>query len=191
MSVTDGAWSSPTTVGSLGDGLGGFDLAALSTNESAIVWGTQVGTSSTYELKSAYFDNTAPTLGGFTTANLVATKPASFSVTTSDRWTTAPTVTWDFDDGTTGTGTNPTHTYALPGNYRVTITTTDEFGNSTLAGAADHGGLGTGQRWVPVAVRAAARRRTSQPELQGQAQGALRACRSRARARLPRPVRSR
>ncbi len=51
-------------------------------------------------------------------------------MTTSDRWTTAPTVTWDFDDGTTGTGTNPTHTYALPGNYRVTITTTDEFGNS-------------------------------------------------------------
>ncbi len=114
---------------------------------SAIVWGTQVGTSSTYELKSAYFDNTAPTLGGFTTANLVATKPASFSVTTSDRWTTAPTVTWDFDDGTTGTGTNPTHTYALPGNYRVTITTTDEFGNSFSQGAADHGGPGTGHRW--------------------------------------------
>lgn len=151
VSVTDGAWSSPTTVGSLGDGLGGFDLAALSTNESAIVWGTQVGTSSTYELKSAYFDNTAPTLGGFTTANLVATKPASFSVTTSDRWTTAPTVTWDFDDGTTGTGTNPTHTYALPGNYRVTITTTDEFGNSTsqeqritVASAPTSGGTGGG-----------------------------------------------
>lgn len=149
VSVTDGAWSSPTTVGDIGDELGGFDLAALSTNESAIVWGTRVGTSSTYELKSAYFDNTAPTLSGFTSANLVATKPASFSVTTSDRWTTAPTVTWDFDDGTTGTGTNPTHTYALPGNYRITITTTDEFGNSTsqeqritVASAPATGGTG-------------------------------------------------
>jgi PKD repeat protein len=31
---------------------------------------------------------------------------------------------WDFGDGTSGTGTNPSHTYSAPGNYAVTITST-------------------------------------------------------------------
>ena len=38
--------------------------------------------------------------------------------------------TWDFDDGSTGTGEKPTHIYQYPGNYTVTLTITDSGGNT-------------------------------------------------------------
>ena len=37
---------------------------------------------------------------------------------------------WSFGDGTTGTGTNVTHTYAKNGTYRINLTVTDSFGLS-------------------------------------------------------------
>lgn len=36
---------------------------------------------------------------------------------------------WDFGDGSTGTGVNPMHTYALDGDYQVTLCVTDDRGN--------------------------------------------------------------
>ena len=44
---------------------------------------------------------------------------------------------WNFGDGTTLSGTNPdpTHTYALPGNYTVTLTVTDNLGETHTASA--------------------------------------------------------
>ncbi|MDH3974847.1 MAG: PKD domain-containing protein [Deltaproteobacteria bacterium] len=35
---------------------------------------------------------------------------------------------WDFGDGTSGTGPNPTHTYTAAGTYNITLTVTDDSG---------------------------------------------------------------
>jgi len=40
---------------------------------------------------------------------------------------------WDFGDGTTAVGENPTHTYQLPGEYTVTLTVTDNAGLTFVA----------------------------------------------------------
>ncbi len=60
--------------------------------------------------------------------------------------------TWDFGDGTTATGANPSHTYTTEGTYNVTLTVTDNdgvmdsdsttatIGSGNLAPVADAGG---------------------------------------------------
>ncbi len=44
------------------------------------------------------------------------------------------TYAWDFGDGSTGTGVNPSHTYAADGVYTVTLVVTDALGNSSPPG---------------------------------------------------------
>jgi len=39
---------------------------------------------------------------------------------------------WDFDDGTTSTLQNPTHTFPLPGTYTVSLTATNNIGSSAV-----------------------------------------------------------
>ena len=39
---------------------------------------------------------------------------------------------WDFGDGTTSTEANPAHVYATPGIYSITLTVTDNDGESTV-----------------------------------------------------------
>jgi PKD repeat protein len=53
-----------------------------------------------------------------------------FSVGFTNTSTNALTYAWDFGDGNTSTDENPTHVYDDEGSYTVTLTVTDECGNS-------------------------------------------------------------
>lgn len=61
-------------------------------------------------------------------------KPAEFSVTPSDAWSTVTGVEWEVDQGVTKTGNQVTHTYATPGERMVVVKITDSLGNETTAG---------------------------------------------------------
>jgi len=47
------------------------------------------------------------------------------------------TFSWNFGDGSTGTGMKPSHTYSTPGNYTVTLTVSDGWGSDTKQTTAE------------------------------------------------------
>ena len=49
---------------------------------------------------------------------------------------------WDFGDGNTGTGATPTHTYLADGTFTVTLTVTDDVGDTGTASSSATIGLG-------------------------------------------------
>ncbi|GGK63143.1 PKD domain-containing protein [Rufibacter glacialis] len=57
----------------------------------------------------------------FTTANVCDGTPARFTNTTQDRGSGAVSYNWTFGDGTTSTEVSPSHRYAAPGTYTVTL----------------------------------------------------------------------
>ena len=48
-------------------------------------------------------------------------------------WPRPDSYLWDFGDGNTSTEANPSHTYATPGNYTVTLQVSNTFGETTVA----------------------------------------------------------
>ena len=73
--------------------------------------------------------------------------PVAFDGTgSSDPDGTIVSYDWNFGDGSTGTGVTPSHTYAAAGGYNVTLTVTDDAGDtdtaSTTATITDQGGGG-------------------------------------------------
>ncbi|MBI2090066.1 MAG: PKD domain-containing protein, partial [Deltaproteobacteria bacterium] len=61
--------------------------------------------------------------------------PIQFSGSGNDPDADAITLAWAFGDGGIATGAAPTHTYATPGAFTVTLTVTDSFGASALSQA--------------------------------------------------------
>jgi PKD repeat protein len=73
----------------------------------------------------------APVIG-LIGAPLTGTAP--LTVTFTNKTTGAGVVySWNFGDGTGSTLANPTHVYAAPGNYTVTLIATNNVGSRTLA----------------------------------------------------------
>lgn len=71
---------------------------------------------------------TATPLGGITPVNATFDAGAS-----TDPDGSIASYTWDFGDGTGATGVTAGHTYATPGVYLVTLTVTDNSGNTSIA----------------------------------------------------------
>jgi hypothetical protein len=98
---------------------------------AAAVWRDDDG--SNQIVMSAVYDAKPPS---FSSVDVPATgtagSAAAFTAAAADDWS-VPTVTWDFGDGTSGTGTSVSHTYAAAGKYTVATTATDSVGNVALA----------------------------------------------------------
>ena len=80
------------------------------------------------------FDNKAPTANPNGPYRMEAGAEVAFSSAGSrDMDGRIASYLWDFGDGATSTGANPTHVYAAAGDYRVHLTVTDDGGASGRA----------------------------------------------------------
>jgi PKD repeat protein len=94
-------------------------------------WGRSASTTRTVTMTEPT-GNTAPHVE-FTTSCLLGTTCQMNSAGTSDAQGDALKYSWTWGDGTANSTTaNPTHTYAAPGSYPVTLTVTDVWGRSAF-----------------------------------------------------------
>jgi type II secretory pathway pseudopilin PulG len=110
-----------------------------------VVWNDELGRGSTSLSESSLFSdgeilykqptsNAAPSVG--CPISSVSDKTVSFTANASDSDGSIASVTWDFGDGTTGTGATVTHTYAAYQTYTVVNTVTDNAGSVASNSAA-------------------------------------------------------
>jgi PKD repeat protein len=77
------------------------------------------------------YDASGPALKLEAPATATAGVPVTFKSIASDLFSGVASTSWSFGDGTSSEGTGPTHTFAKPGTYTVTVTATDGVGNVT------------------------------------------------------------
>ena len=70
------------------------------------------------------------------------------ATTSSDPDGTISSYDWDFGDGTTGNGVNPTHAYSLGGQYNVVLTITDNAGATDTSSVMVTVAPASSQPWV-------------------------------------------
>lgn len=94
---------------------------------------TRNGGQSTSDLVTATFDVSAPIIDMVTVPGTVtAGQAAAMSAGVRDLWSPVAEVRWTFGDGSAQVvGGLPSHTYANPGSYTVTLRATDAAGNAT------------------------------------------------------------
>jgi hypothetical protein len=73
---------------------------------------------------------------GFSQSPMIGPAPLMVHFTSDPVGGQTPhTYNWNFGDGSTSTSPNPTHRYATPGNYTVTLTVTDSTGDMVTSSA--------------------------------------------------------
>lgn len=108
---------------------------ALVTVPGAEIVARAQGTGTVYDsvvggrLRVSVRDARPPALSVTVAGSAVAGAPVPLGAEAPDAWSAVGEITWEFGDGGTGAGDAPTHVYAAPGTYPVTVRAEDAAGN--------------------------------------------------------------
>ena len=83
------------------------------------------------DLQSGFITVTNPPVADFFTTTQYGIAPLRVSFSDRSRGSLPMTYLWSFGDGTISTDQNPTHAYAVNGNYTVSLAVTNRFGTDT------------------------------------------------------------
>ena len=107
----------------------GTTVAADERGNGLAVWWESGGA-----VRARAYDGAGPDLLALTVpARATSGAAAAMSVTPRDRWSGVSSTAWSFGDGAAASGISVSHTYARPGTYGVTVTSTDALGQETAA----------------------------------------------------------
>ncbi len=123
----------------------GSTLLGSTDGTSAFIWDTTTIDNGTYQVQAVAYDNANNSVNSSivsltvkntiiltavisSTSSAMATVEKTFDGSSSKG--DIASYTWDFGDGTTGTGAKPTHTYESAGSYTVTLTVTGTDGSN-------------------------------------------------------------
>ncbi len=129
-----GLWQPPVNVSQAGQETRMPSVASDALGNAAAVWmsSSHNGDISTEIVQSAGYAAAGPQLDDLSIPSTgTARTPVSFTVSPLSVWSTVAETRWSFGDGTSATGTSPTHTYAKAGIYEVTVESEDALGNKT------------------------------------------------------------
>jgi PKD repeat protein len=126
--VVEGVWVEfDVTAAISGPGIYSFGLDSLSTN--SVRYSSKEGADPPELVIESQTATSAP-VADFSGAPTSGEAPLAVAFT--DLSSDGPTSwSWSFGDGATSTERNPTHTYAAPGNYTVSLTATNDVGSDT------------------------------------------------------------
>jgi len=138
-SPTDGSGGSDAADGN-GDGVSDANGQDLKRVTVVITWDDPLSGTARSSTQSSLFSedkityqqpvrNNAPSVS-CPTAPTVSDKTVTFNAVASDSDGTIASVSWNFGDGTTGSGLTPTHTYSAYGTYSLVNTVVDNGGSS-------------------------------------------------------------
>lgn len=116
---------------SLGGGASGSLTVAYPTNATDVGdLDISVTSDNDGEIATVTVTDAAPTADAGPARTVATNTTVRFDGTSSTDNLGITSYEWDFGDGTTATGTTPTHSFLEPGNYTVELTVTDQ-GNNT------------------------------------------------------------
>ncbi|TLS51877.1 PKD domain-containing protein [Paenibacillus antri] len=122
-----------SVVGNTITGNGGRSIDQYPAAAADLEWSgnTVSGNGTNTQLTSRGFANTKPTANFTSATTVTAGTPVSFTNTSTDPGGSIAVSLWDFNDGLPSTSANPTHTFANPGTYRVTLVVWDNLGRAS------------------------------------------------------------
>jgi PKD domain len=98
---------------------------------------SQINNGVNFVIQAAGYDTAGPELRALSVpATGTVGVPVSFSVSPLDAWSPVASTSWSFGDSHSAIDQTVTHTYAQPGNYTISVSSSDTLANATTATAS-------------------------------------------------------